>query len=291
MSMWPLRIAPILAAVTLAGCLARTAAPVSFPGAIAPAEATDRPAEAPAIADGSRPVGVDRRRRRGPPRRPRPAPQSRSSWRAGCRGSGLGPPCRSSRRPRSDPAPRSPVHHERNRPRGLGHRRAGARPERTPLRARPRRAADARLDDEARHPGRNRRAARMGRPLRDRAAHRRAAHQRDAAGRSRRARSRRSDDQRARRREPLRRLGARAAEARRTAHRRTHHRRRRRPRRRRSRTRPGWAAAGPGTTSRAGSRRPRGHCSTARTSSKWLWRRAPRPAGRRVRVCAAPDPA
>ena len=57
MSMWPLRIAPILAAVTLAGCLARTAAPVSFPGAIAPADATDRPAEAPAIADGSRPVG------------------------------------------------------------------------------------------------------------------------------------------------------------------------------------------------------------------------------------------
>ena len=46
MRTWALRVGTILAAVTLAGCAARTGAPVPFPGAIAPGDAAARPAEA-----------------------------------------------------------------------------------------------------------------------------------------------------------------------------------------------------------------------------------------------------
>ena len=63
-----LRIAPILLAVVVSGCVARAGAPVSFPGATAPADVEDRPAEtAPAVAATARPVdstaaeGADRR--------------------------------------------------------------------------------------------------------------------------------------------------------------------------------------------------------------------------------------
>ena len=52
-----LRIAPLLLAVLLAGCVARAGAPVSFPGATAPADVEDRPAETvPAVAAAIRPV-------------------------------------------------------------------------------------------------------------------------------------------------------------------------------------------------------------------------------------------
>ena len=51
-----LRIAPILLAVLVTGCVARAGAPVSFPGATAPADAAGRPAEsAPAVAPAERP--------------------------------------------------------------------------------------------------------------------------------------------------------------------------------------------------------------------------------------------
>ncbi|MYK87647.1 MAG: D-alanyl-D-alanine carboxypeptidase/D-alanyl-D-alanine-endopeptidase [Acidobacteria bacterium] len=52
-----LRIAPILLAVLVTGCVARAGAPVSFPGATSPADVDDRSAEAgPAIAAAARPV-------------------------------------------------------------------------------------------------------------------------------------------------------------------------------------------------------------------------------------------
>ena len=57
MHMWTLRIAPILLAVVVTGCVARAGPPASFPGAIAPADAGGRPAEtAPAVAAAERPV-------------------------------------------------------------------------------------------------------------------------------------------------------------------------------------------------------------------------------------------
>ena len=52
-----LRIAPILLAVLVTGCVARAGAPVSLPGATSPADVEDRSAEAgPAIAAAARPV-------------------------------------------------------------------------------------------------------------------------------------------------------------------------------------------------------------------------------------------
>ena len=57
MCVWACRGAPILAAVTLAACVAHTAGPVSLPGATAPADPADRPAAAPpSAAAASRPV-------------------------------------------------------------------------------------------------------------------------------------------------------------------------------------------------------------------------------------------
>ena len=93
----------------------------------------------------------------------------------------------------------------------VGRRDPVARPERAALRPQPRRVADAGVDDEDRHAGGRRRAARMGRPLRDDARGRRADPRRDARGRPRRAGDRRPDDQRARDRGPVRGLGRRAA--------------------------------------------------------------------------------
>ena len=51
-----LRIAPILLAVLVTGCVARAGAPVSFPGATAPVEAEDRSAETAPAAAAARPV-------------------------------------------------------------------------------------------------------------------------------------------------------------------------------------------------------------------------------------------
>ena len=74
------RIAPILFAVLVAGCVARAGAPVSFPGATAPAAVEERPAATgPAVAPAGRPTepapaaGAARRApdRAPPPARPR----------------------------------------------------------------------------------------------------------------------------------------------------------------------------------------------------------------------------
>ena len=53
--MWTFRAGAILAAVTLVGCVARSSAPVSFPGATAPGDAGDRPAEARPVVAAARP--------------------------------------------------------------------------------------------------------------------------------------------------------------------------------------------------------------------------------------------
>ena len=81
MSMWTLRIAPILAAVVVSGCVARAGAPVSFPGAATPADVGDRPAEnGPAVAVADRPAeptpaaGAARRAPNEMPPRGRPRP-------------------------------------------------------------------------------------------------------------------------------------------------------------------------------------------------------------------------
>ena len=81
MSMWALRIAPILAAVVVSGCVARAGAPVSFPGAATPADVGDRPAEnGPAVAVADRPAeptpaaGAARRAPNEMPPRGRPRP-------------------------------------------------------------------------------------------------------------------------------------------------------------------------------------------------------------------------
>ena len=57
MSTWTHRIAPILFAVMVTGCVARAGAPLPFPGATAPADAEDHPAETgSAVAATGRPV-------------------------------------------------------------------------------------------------------------------------------------------------------------------------------------------------------------------------------------------